>query len=59
MAAKANLRMIANEENEDRFGYVYAVSGPGTYFTNHFIHIYNLSNNYKQKTKHQNITLMG
>ncbi|XP_047991424.1 V-type proton ATPase catalytic subunit A [Leguminivora glycinivorella] len=26
--ARANLRMIATEENEDQFGYVFAVSGP-------------------------------
>lgn len=27
--SKGNLKTIANEENEDRFGYVFAVSGPG------------------------------
>lgn len=31
MATKGGLKKIADEDNEERFGYVFAVSGPGKY----------------------------
>lgn len=30
----SNLRKIRDEEKESKYGYVYAVSGPGNYSTN-------------------------
>lgn len=33
MATKGGLKTIAGEENEDKFGYVFAVSGPGKSYT--------------------------
>lgn len=34
----ANLQRIAEEEKESKFGYVYAVSGPGRVFIYYFLH---------------------
>lgn len=34
----ANLQRIAEEEKESKFGYVYAVSGPGMVLIYYFLH---------------------